>query len=182
MLSASLQRVWSTQSHKENLDDKTAVEKAVEIYSNEFSKTLHRIKEKASNVLKALQSKHLSLAVATLGKRRMLIEREMQYLKINKFVDTLVTRQDIEVQPWIKPSLSLVTELRTQQFTKTLTLLRTEPSQTIIVGDSWWDIRASKRIQAITTWVKTGFGAYNDFSNEKPDITLNNLEDLLKHI
>jgi len=138
--------------------------------------------EKAFIILKALKSEGISLAVTTLRKRRMLVEQEIQYLQINRFVDVLVTREDIEFQPRIEPSLSFIEELRTTQFKKALTMLQKQPSKTIIVGDSWWDIRAAKRVRAITAWVRTGFGAYNDFGGEQPDITLNNLEELLKHI
>lgn len=166
------------------LGDEAAVEKAIAIYSNEFSKTLHLIKlqEKAFNVLEALKTKGISLAIATFRKRRMLVEQEMQYLDISRFTDVLVTREDIGLQPSIKPSLSLAVERRAQQFIKTLQLLRTEPPKTIIVGDSWWDIRAAKRVRAITAWIKTGFGAHNDFCREEPDIILSNLEELLKHV
>jgi len=167
------------------ISNEKAVEKAIEIYSHEFWNTGHLIKlqEKAFDVLRSLKHRGLSLAVATLRRRRMLVEQELLCLKINEFVDALVTREDIEVQPLLKtPSLTLVVKLRRRQFTKALDLLRKEPSQTMIVGDSWWDIRAAKHVRAIAVWVKTGFGAYNDFSLEKPDIKLNNLEELLEHL
>ena len=166
------------------LGEKETAEKAIETHGNEFWQTSHLIKlqEKAFIILKALKSEGISLAVTTLRKRRMLVEQEIQYLQINRFVDVLVTREDIEFQPRIEPSLSFIEELRTTQFKKALTMLQKQPSKTIIVGDSWWDIRAAKRVRAITAWVRTGFGAYNDFGGEQPDITLNNLEELLKHI
>ncbi len=169
---------------RKNLGDEEVAEKAIETYSNQFSRTLRLIKlqQKAFNVLEALKNRGMSLAVTTLRRRRMLVEQEMQYLKIDRFVDVLVTREDIRHQPWMKLSISLVTECRAQQFIKTLKLLQKEPSKTIVVGDSWWDIRAAKQVQAITAWIKTGFGAHNDFSREEPDITLNNLEELLKHV
>lgn len=166
------------------LGDVATAEKAIEIYSNEFAKTVHliRLQEKTLDVLKALRIEGLSLAVATLRRRRVLVEQELRYLEIDRFFDVIVTREDIELKPGMKFSLSNVVESRAQQFMKTLTLLRTEPAKTMIVGDSWWDIRASKEVQAVTAWVKTGFGAYNDFCTEKPDMTLNNVEELLKQI
>jgi pyrophosphatase PpaX len=169
---------------KKILSHETLIERALEIYRKEFSKTMHLIKlqEKAINLLRALKKKDISIAITTLRKRRAAVEREIQYLNLNGFVDVLVTRGDIGLQPWTKPSLSLVVERRAKQFLKTLSLLRTKPQKTIITGDSWWDIRAAKQIGAITAWVKTGFGAHNDFSKEEPDITLNDLEELLKHV
>jgi pyrophosphatase PpaX len=166
------------------LGDTETAEKAIEIYSDEFLNTPHLIKlqEKAFNVLKTLKLEGLSLAVTTLRRRRMPIEQEIQYLNIDGFIKVLVTREDIELKPLAKPILSIIAELRTQQFMKTLTLLQKVPSKTIILGDSWWDLRAAKRVGAISAWVKTGFGAYNDFSIEKPDISLNNLEELLNHV
>lgn len=52
------QEFWARNLIRKNLGEETAAEKAIEIYSNEFSKTLHLLKlqEKAFNVLKALKS------------------------------------------------------------------------------------------------------------------------------
>ncbi len=65
---------------------------------------------------------------------------------------------------------------------KALSLLQKKPSQAIVVGDSWWDIRGASRINATSVWVRTRFGAYNNFSKERLSIVLDNLGALLKHI
>ncbi len=166
------------------LGDEATADEAVEIYSNEFRKTVRLVKlqENTLNVLQALKIKGLSLAIATLRRRRSLVEQELKYLEIDRFFDVLVTREDLKPEPGMKFSLSIVVESRVKQFIKTLTLLRKEPSKTIVVGDSWWDVRAAKQVRAITAWVKTGFGAHNNFSREEPNIMLNCLEQLLEYV
>lgn len=163
---------------------KQAAGKAIEIYSNKFRKNLHlnKLQKETFKVLITLKSEGTPSAVATLRRMRSLVEQELQYLHIHRFIDVLVTREDIKPPPQTKPLLNIVAELRAQQFMKTFMLLQTEPSKTIIVGDSWWDIRGAKMVGAIAALVKTGFGTYNHFCREKPDIILDNLEQLLRHI
>jgi phosphoglycolate phosphatase-like HAD superfamily hydrolase len=81
--------------------------KAVETYSNEFwnNPYLVKLQDETVNVLKALRDKRISLAIATFRKRRTIIEKEIHYLKIDGFVDALVTRQDIEWSPQERPTL-----------------------------------------------------------------------------
>ncbi len=48
------------------------------------------------------------------------------------------------------------------------------------MGDSWWDVRAGKRLGIKTVLVRTGFAAFNDFSKETPDVITSSLLELLK--
>jgi len=166
------------------IGDEAIAQHATKIYRHEFWRTMHLNKrhEGVMEVMRTLKDKKVPVAVATLRARRALVEQEIQRFHIDDFVAFLVTREDVEDPSGLPPSLSVVTEARRQQFQKTLTLLKSEPSNTLIVGDAWWDIRAAKQIQARIVWVKTGFGAHYDFSQEKPDITIMNLMELLTHI
>jgi phosphoglycolate phosphatase-like HAD superfamily hydrolase len=51
-----------------------------------------------------------------------------------------------------------------------------------LVGDSWWDVRAGKKLGIRTVLVRTGFARYNDFSNEGADVTVNSLVELDKWV
>jgi len=159
-------------------------QQAIEIYRDEFWRTAHlnRLHAGVFDVLHALRDKKMKVAIATLRARRAFVEQEIKQFQINDFVDILLVRDDIGNPSEMPPSTNVITEARRRQFQKTLMLLRTEPSNTLIVGDSWWDIRAAKQVHVSIAWVKTGFGAYYDFSQEKPDITLRNLKELLFYI
>lgn len=166
------------------ISDEAIAQRAVEIYRTEFWQTAHlnKVHDGAFEVLQTLKNQRMPTVVATLRARQKLVEQELQRFELDDFIGILVTREDIENPSDLPPSLSIVTEARRQQFQKTLTLLNAEPSTTLVVGDSWWDIRAAKQVQARTAWIKTGFGAHNDFSREKPDVTVRNLEELLDHV
>ena len=51
-----------------------------------------------------------------------------------------------------------------------------------LVGDSWWDIRAGKKLGMRTVLVRTGFARYNDFSKERPDVTVASLSELERNL
>jgi len=166
------------------IGDETLAQEAIEVYRHEFWQTAHlnRLHAGVFDVLHALRDRKRQVAVATLRARRELVEQEVQHLQIDGFVDILVTRDDIDYPSRLPPSPDIITEARRHQFQKTLRLLKAGLSNALIVGDSWWDIRAAKQVQASIAWVKTGFGAYYDFSQEKPDITIGSLNELIPHI
>jgi len=159
-------------------------QQAIEVYRDEFWRTAHlnRLHAGVFDVLHALRDKEMKAAIATLRSRRALVEQEIKQFQIEDFVDILLVRDDIGYPSGMPPSPDVITEARRLQFEKTLMLLKAEPSNTLIVGDSWWDIRAAKQVHVPIAWVKTGFGAHKDFSPEQPDITIENLKELLQHI
>jgi len=178
------ERVGARSLLERAIGDEALAQHAVEVYRTEFWQATHlnKLHNGAFELLQALKNQKMPIAVATLRARRKLVEEELRQFELDDFVGILVTREDIGNPSGLPPSLSVVTEARRQQFQKTLTLLNTEPSATIVVGDAWWDIRAAKQAQARTVWIKTGFGAYNDFSQEKPDVTIGSLSELVQHI
>jgi len=159
-------------------------QQAIEVYRDEFWRTAHlnRLHSGVFDVLHALRDKKMQVAIATLRARRELVEQEIKQFQIDGFVDVLLVRDDIGTSSGMPPSPNVITEARRLQFQKTLMLLRAEPDNTLIVGDSWWDIRAAKQVQAPIAWVKTGFGAHKDFSHEQPDIAIGSLNELIQHI
>ena len=67
---------------------------------------------------------------------------------------------------------------RARLVTKALGEIRLTPHDVFLVGDSWWDVRAGKRLGIRTVLVKTGFAFYNDFSKENPDLTVASMNEL----
>jgi len=165
------------------LSNTNIVERAIEAYSEEFAKTakLTKLQRAAFGTLQALKGRGVPLAVATLRRSQALVEQEMKYLGIDKFIEVIVTREHINPELQKRPIFSIIAEVRAKQFAEALSLLQTKPLETMVVGDSWWDIRAAKKMRAISVWVKTGFGVYTDFSEEQPDIVLDSIDELLAH-
>jgi len=67
---------------------------------------------------------------------------------------------------------------RARLVTRALDEIRLTPHDVFLVGDSWWDVRAGKRLGIRTVLVKTGFAFYNDFSKENPDLTVSSMNEL----
>jgi len=56
--------------------------------------------------------------------------------------------------------------------------LKLRVADAFLVGDSWWDVRAGKKLGIRTVLVRTGFARYNDFSKEGADVTVSSLVEL----
>jgi phosphoglycolate phosphatase-like HAD superfamily hydrolase len=166
------------------LNDKKKAEEAINAYSKRFSETisLTRLQDGAYALLQNLKRKQTPVAVATLRRSRKVFEEEMRHLSIKDCVDVLVTLEDMPPGSQTQRIFSVVAKVRADQFSKALSLLKKPPSEAIIVGDAWWDIRATKEIHALSVWVKTGFGTYHDFRTEQPDIIIENLKELAEKI
>jgi len=62
--------------------------------------------------------------------------------------------------------------------TRALDTLKLRVEDAFLVGDSWWDVRAGKKLGIRTALVQTGFARYNDFSKENADVTVRSLAEL----
>jgi len=166
------------------IGDEALTQQAIDVYRDEFWRTAHlnRLHAGVFDVLHVLRDKKMRVAIATLRARRAFVEQEIKQFQIDGFVDVLLVRDDIDNPSGMPPSPNVITEARRRQFQKTLMLLRAEPDNTLIVGDSWWDIRAAKQVRVPIAWVKTGFGAHKDFLHEQPDIAIGRLNELIQHI
>ena len=67
---------------------------------------------------------------------------------------------------------------RARLVTRVLAKLGVSVAESFLVGDSWWDVRAGKKLGMKTVLVKTGFSHYNDFSSERPDLLVRSLPEL----
>ncbi len=93
-------------------------------------------------------------------------------------MDLLRTRQDLD-DGGILRSIEDIISQRVRLVSEVLGGFQLEPEDAFLVGDSWWDIRAGKRLGIKTVLVRTGFAAFNDFSKETPDVVTSSLLELL---
>jgi phosphoglycolate phosphatase-like HAD superfamily hydrolase len=112
---------------------------------------------------------------------RWVVESELEHLAVAPLVDILQTREDLRSlgREWgALGSLDEIVSQRAQLVTRALGGLQLGPGDVFLVGDSWWDVRAGKQLGIKTVLVKTGFASFNDFSSERPDVTVRSLLEL----
>ncbi len=154
-------------------------EKVYEAYRKLFEETVDKAKLQtgAVQVLRALKNGGLRVGVATMRFTRSVVASEVHSFGIEPLVDALLTREDLGLRRTLS-SLEETVEQRVHLVSKVLEKLALSPRETFLVGDSWWDIRAGKRLGLGTVLVKTGFSSHSDFSSERPDVTVGSLEEL----
>jgi phosphoglycolate phosphatase-like HAD superfamily hydrolase len=158
---------------------RTLVEAAYESYRLLFQGSPDKatLQKGALSILKTLKQTGFKIGIATMRYTRWVIEKELDLLSVASFVDTLQTRQDLGVKgPFA--SLTEAVDQRATLVTNVLARLDLKPQDVFLVGDSWWDVRAGKRLGIKTVLVRTGFAAYNDFASEKSEITVSSLPEL----
>jgi phosphoglycolate phosphatase-like HAD superfamily hydrolase len=128
-------------------------------------------------ILKALKREGIKIGIATMRYTKWVVESELKHLGVTPLVDLLLTRQDLGVGGTLG-SLEETVSQRARLVTKALGEIRLAPDDAFLVGDSWWDVRAGKRLGIRTVLVKTGFASYNDFSKENPDLTVSSMNEL----
>lgn len=161
--------------------DPRIVERAYETYRGIFSSTVERarLQSGAMESLLGLKQKGIKLGIATMRYTRLTVEKEVTALGLDPLVDILFTRQDLGHQANPLESLQETVNKRAKLVQKTLDHLKLEPSEAFLVGDSWWDVRAGKKVGMKTVIVKTGFSLHSDFTSEHPDYVISSLEELL---
>ena len=156
------------------------VEKVYDSYRKVFQRTVDKatLQTGALEVLRGLNSHGFRLGIATMRFTRRVVDLELKNLGVSPLTDVLLTREDLGFGRTLE-SLEETVEKRTQLVSRTLSKLGLEPREAFLVGDSWWDVRAGKRLAMRTVLVRTGFSLYNDFAVERPDVTVSSLLDLL---
>jgi phosphoglycolate phosphatase-like HAD superfamily hydrolase len=157
----------------------TNIEHIYESYRAAFHGTIEKaeLQPGAIELLQALKQHGFKLGIATMRFTRRIIQSEIEYLRIGKFVDVLLTREDLGPERTLE-SIEETVQKRAALVKRALQGLHSTPLNGFLVGDSWWDVRAGKQIGIRTVLVRTGFSKYNDFATEKPDITVASLIDL----
>ena len=154
-------------------------EEVYESYRKLFAETSGKAKLQtgALELLSTLRDAGWKIAIATMRFTRSTIASELSNLGVDKYVELFLTRQDLGFTRRLG-SLRETVDQRVRLVTTTLTKLGLRVDETPLVGDSWWDIRAGKQLGMKTILVMTGFSSHNDFSREKPDLTVDSLKDL----
>ncbi len=159
------------------------VEVVYESYRRAFQETVDkaRLQDGALDLLRELRTARFKVGIATMRFTRWVVESELNNLGVAPFTDSLLTREDLGLGRTLG-SLEETVAKRTQLVTKMLGELNVGSDDAFLVGDSWWDVRAGKRLRMRTVLVKTGFSYYNDFSSEKPDLMVISLVELQRQL
>lgn len=155
------------------------IDAAYESYRKIFQATPERatLQNGAMEVLKGLKRAGFKIAIATMRYTKWVVESELKHLGVAPLVDLLLTRQDLGLGATLR-SLEETVNQRARLVTKALGEIRLESRDVFLVGDSWWDVRAGKKLGIRTVLVRTGFASYNDFSKENPDLTVSSMNEL----
>jgi phosphoglycolate phosphatase-like HAD superfamily hydrolase len=164
-------------------EDGPRIDEAYETYRKLFRDTVDKAKLQngALELLSALRTHGFKLGIATMRFTRSVVREELDLLKVSPIVDVLFTREDLGPGRGLE-SLEEVVDKRKQLVMRALDRLELHVEDAFLVGDSWWDIRAGKKLGIRTVLVRTGFARYNDFSKEGPDVTVNSLVELEKRV
>jgi phosphoglycolate phosphatase-like HAD superfamily hydrolase len=136
-----------------------------------------KLQNGAIELLTALMKHGYKLGVATMRFTRSVVKAELDLLKVSSLVDVLYTREELGPVRGLE-SLEEVVEKRKQLVMMALANLKLRVEDAFLVGDSWWDVRAGKKLGIKTVLVRTGFARYNDFSSEQPDLNVASLGEL----
>ncbi len=164
-------------------DDSGRIDKVYETYRKLFRDTVDRAKLQngALELLSALKAHEFKLGVATMRFTRSVVAAELDLLKVSPLVDALFTREELGPGRTLE-SLEEVVDKRKQLVTLALDRLKVRVEDAFLVGDSWWDVRAGKKLGIRTVLVRTGFARYNDFSKEGAELTVRSLAELGKRL
>jgi phosphoglycolate phosphatase-like HAD superfamily hydrolase len=159
--------------------DRTINEAVYESYRKIFQATAEKatLQTGALDLLRILKRESFKIAIATMRYTKWVIESELKHLGVAPEIDVLLTRQDLGVGGTLR-SLEETVSQRALLVTKALDQIHLTNYDVFLVGDSWWDVRAGKKLGIRTVLVKTGFASYNDFSRESPDVTVSSMMEL----
>jgi phosphoglycolate phosphatase-like HAD superfamily hydrolase len=164
-------------------EDGPLIDGAYETYRKLFRDTVDKaeLQNGALELLSALKARGFKLGIATMRFTKSVVEKELDLLKVSPFVEVLFTREDLGPGRGLE-SLEEVVDKRKQLVMRALDRLKLLVADAFLVGDSWWDVRAGKKLGITTVLVRTGFARYNDFSKENADVTVNSLVELERRL
>ncbi len=164
-------------------EDGARIAEVYETYRKLFRDTVDKAKLQsgALELLSALKEHRFKLGVATMRFTRSVVVAELELLKVRPRVDVLFTREELGPGRGLE-SLEEVVDKRKQLVIMALDRLKLRVEDAFLVGDSWWDVRAGKKLGIRTVLVRTGFARYNDFSEEGADVTVKSLTELGKRL
>ena len=159
--------------------DKHNVESVYDSYREIFAGTVDRavLQSGALELLALLRQHGFKVGIATMRFTRAVVNSELTHLRVDGQTDVMLTREDLGFSRSLG-SLDETVNQRVKLVSRVLEILGTDSRQSFLVGDSWWDIRAGKKLGMKTILTRTGFARHNDFSSEKPDYTVSSLNQL----
>jgi phosphoglycolate phosphatase-like HAD superfamily hydrolase len=168
--------VLETALSRENV---ARINDVYETYRKLFRDTVDKAKLQngALELLSTLKAHGFRLGIATMRFTRSVVAAELDLLKVSPLIEVLFTREDLGPSRGLE-SLDEVVDKRKQLVLRALDRLKLRVADSFLVGDSWWDVRAGKKLGIRTVLVRTGFARYNDFSKEGADVTVNSLVEL----
>jgi pyrophosphatase PpaX len=155
------------------------IDEVYETYRKLFRDTVDkaRLQNGALELLSVLKAHGFKLGVATMRFTRSVVAAELDLLKVSPLLDVLFTREELGPARGSE-SLEEVVDKRKHLVILALDRLKLRVEDAFLVGDSWWDVRAGRKLGIRTVLVRTGFARYNDFSKENADITVKSLTEL----
>ena len=164
-------------------ENPASIDEVYETYRKLFRETANkaRLQNGALQLLTALKAHNFALGIATMRFTRSVVANELDLLKVSPLVEVLYTREDLGPGHGME-SFEEIVDNRVRLVRLALNKLSLRVSDSFLVGDSWWDIRAGKKLGIKMVLVRTGFAHYNDFSKEQADVTIGSLAELEEKI
>lgn len=129
--------------------------------------TMVRPFEGTEETLKELKAMGLLLGIIT-SKRRMLAERGLEFFRIRQYFDVVITPEDTEEhKPTAAPLLKACEVLGV-----------TDPRETIMVGDSTFDLLCGKNAEAKTVGVSYSKISLEILKAVGPDVMVDSLSEI----
>ena len=167
--------VLEAAGHNETIDFDSVYEAYRKLFTDTTGKA--KLQHGAIEILNRLREANWKIAIATMRFTRATIASELSSLGVDQYIELFLTREDMGFNRRLG-SLKETVDQRVKLVTAVLEKTGLTANTTPLVGDSWWDIRAGKELGMKTVLVLTGFSSHNDFSNEKPDLTVRTLAEL----
>ena len=160
-------------------ENRAKIDEVYETYRRLFRETTDKamLQDGALQLLRVLKAHNFALGIATMRFTRSVVANELDLLKVSPLVKALYTREDLGPGREME-SFEEIVDKRVQLVRLALEKLSLRVGDAFLVGDSWWDVRAGKKLGIKTVLVRTGFARYNDFSKEHPDVTIQSLGEL----
>jgi len=117
--------------------------------------------------LQALEKMKLKLGIFTVNSRKS-TEHILSTFRLKPFFKAVVTRDSV---PTVKPNpIHLETALKS---------LKAKPEETLVVGDSVWDMKAAKELRVFAVGVSTGVSSPEELTRAGADCLISSPIDLI---
>ncbi len=143
-------------------------------YYKEHSVENTELYPKVKSVLEFCKNKNIRLSVVS-NKPAILSKKILSLFQIDSYFDAIIGPEDTGKTKPAPDGLALAVELMSKNCKEKIPL-----TETLMVGDSYYDIQAGKNLGCLTCGIIGGYGkiSKNDKTKEIPDFYLDYVEDL----